>query len=112
MNQDVGGNICLVKTGTYTGDDTTGQAITGVGFQPKYVTIWLHPTAEASDQRYEKLDQSWGDYASTHWVSVDSPKFFDNRFNSLDADGFTVDDDGLNYAPNANGVTYDYMALG
>ena len=38
-SQDVSSEICKIKTGTYTGDGSIGQAITGVGFQPKAVEI-------------------------------------------------------------------------
>jgi len=31
---------------------------------------------------------------------------------SLDSDGFTVGDDGGDEHPNANGITYTYLALG
>lgn len=97
-----------IKTGTYTGDGTEGQGITGVGFLPKFVLINLRPTSEASIPGVFKLDQTWGDYARF----LVSNTALDNRINSLDADGFTVDDDGTDKNPNANGVTYDYLALG
>lgn len=41
-----------------------------------------------------------------------SHKFETNRIISLDADGFTVDDNGADQDPNANGVTYNYIAIG
>ena len=86
--------FCRIKTGTYTGDGSTGQAITGVGFQPKHVKIWPHPTVDDNaEEIHEKLDQSWGDYAYVH--SGTFPHHIrDNRINSLDADGFTVDESG------------------
>jgi hypothetical protein len=101
---------CRIKTGTYTGDGTTGQAITGVGFQPKYVRIWKHLTAEAAQNATEKLDQSWADYC----IFEGQTTFYayDNLMNSLDSDGFTVDDAGSDSFPNGNGVAYDYLALG
>ena len=103
----------MLKTGTYTGDGTEGQGITGVGFQPKYVKIWAHPVSEANTQIHEKLDQTWGDYDINHSTTATSEhKSFDNRINSLDADGFTVDDDAANLPPNTDTVTYDYLALG
>lgn len=102
-----------IKTGTYTGDGTEGQAITGVGFQPKFVKIWNHPAAEANWLIYEKLDQTWTDYAIEHGVTATSEhRSLDSRINSLDADGFTVDDDGIDASPNVDTATYDYLALG
>ena len=109
------GNVCRIKTGTYTGDGTTGQAVTGVGFRPKYLRIWEHShfTGEVDAYVLEKLDQSWGDYAFLHfYTALHEHRTLDNRVNSLDADGFTVDDDDGNFGPNENGVVYDYLALG
>lgn len=104
---------CKIKTGTYTGDGTEGQAITGVGFRPKYVRIYAHHVAVVAAEIYEKLDQSWGDASRTHTNIADSEHFVHvNKINSLDADGFTVDDAGTNTAPNQAGIVYDYLALG
>lgn len=106
-----GGTGCLIATGSYVGDGTTSHAITGVGFRPKYVMIFCHPTTECDAQMnyFVKIDQSWGDYVN---VIAAQTHVRDNRINSLDEDGFTVDDDGNNYPPNASGVTYDWIALG
>jgi len=105
-----GGNIV---TGTYTGDGSTGQAITGVGFRPKYLKVWPHPVGETNAPIYEKTDQTWGDYAVEHqWGSADQHRVLDNRINSLDADGFTVDDDGSNQHPNKADQVYDYVTFG
>jgi hypothetical protein len=104
---------CKIATGTYDGDGATSQAITGLGFQPKYVKIWKHPGSEGDIEIFEKLDQTWGDYAVAHTVAAtDEHYVYDNRISSLDSNGFTVDDDGADSNPNANGVTYDYLALG
>jgi len=111
-------NICRIATGSYTGDGSTGQAITGVGFRPKYVKIWTHPTALSSEYIFEKLDQSWGDWSYYHIDVVPvgagdhAHRADGSHINSLDADGFTVDDAGADLDPNANGVVYDYLALG
>jgi len=106
-----GGNIA---TGTYTGDGSTSQGITGVGFQPVYVRIWPHPAGEGAGMEvFEKTDQTWGDYAWQEGPNNDSQhEFWDNRINSLDADGFSVDDDGADAHPNKNSQVYDYLCLG
>ena len=108
--------VAAIKTGTYTGDGSTAHAITGLGFQPKYVKIWIHVEDETVDKYYimEKVDQTWGDYAIMlpPGDASDNILALDNRINSLDADGFTVDDDGADYTPNKNGITYDYLAIG
>ena len=107
-----GGN-CKIKTGTYTGDGTEGQAVTGVGFLGKFGWIFKHPTGESTDQTVLKLDRSWGDYAQVI-QSHDTLQVISraSRMNSLDADGFTVDDGGVDAHPNKNGQVYDYLILG
>ena len=105
--------VAQMKTGTYSGDGTTGQAITGLGFSPDFVRIWPRPGAEGNIGVYEKLDQSWSDYSVLHGIAAGSEhEILDSRINSLDADGFTVDDDGSDANPNKNGTTYDYVAWG
>lgn len=108
-----GGDVCHIKTGTYTGDGAVSKAITGVGFQPKYLCIWPHPTGEDTKQIFEKLDQTWGDYCMAHTVTVGQEHYsYDHRIKTLDADGFTVDDDSSDSSPNANGIQYNYFAIG
>lgn len=106
-------NVCFMRTGSYTGDGSTGQAITGLGFAPKYVKVWTHPASETDMYVFEKVDQTWGDYAVLHGVTATHEhQSVDNRINSLDADGFTVDDDGSDTHPNKNEQVYDYLVLG
>lgn len=111
LTKGTGIDISLIKTGTYTGDDTVGQAITGVGFGPKFVMIWRHATGETAESLYQKLDQTWADFASRH-TAGGGHTFAANQINSLDIDGFTVDDNGNNEHPNMNTEVYDYLALG
>ena len=103
-------NVTRIKTGTYTGDGSTSKAITGVGFQPKFVMIWDHTSivTPAASNCYMKLDQSWGDIAYRMHDATAAA----NQINSLDADGFTVDDAGTDADPNRNGRVYDYLLLG
>lgn len=106
--------ICRIKTGSYTGDGTTSQAITGVGFQPKFVAVWLGTAGEIrGDMLFEKTDQHDTEYSLRHSkVANYEHQQLDNRLISLDADGFTVDDDGNDSSPNTNGTTYLYVAFG
>ncbi len=106
-------DLCRIKTGTYTGDGTEGQAITGVGFTPKYVKIWDHITSEVDQEIFEKLDQSWGNFIVQHGIiPTHEHRSLPDKINSLDADGFTVDDAGGDAAPNRDTNSYDYLALG
>jgi len=97
-----------MKTGTYTGDGTTSQAITGVGFQPKVLWIFTHPTVHSgTEQFFIKLDQDWSTFCL--YVSSAQQITLDGRINTLDSDGFTVDDAGVNGQPNTNAEVYDYV---
>jgi hypothetical protein len=108
-----------IRTGTYTGDGTISQAITGVGFQPKYVKIWPRQTVDDTDViPVETTDTIVDDNASGGAIGAYSDgvnysdAFFINTIISLDADGFTVDDGGGDYDPNKNERVYNYLALG
>jgi hypothetical protein len=110
-----------IKTGTYTGDGATSQAITGVGFAPKYVRIWARFTSENSTgaQMVETTDTMVDDNASGYAYSVFSTTLnaanvggYTNRIIALGADGFTVDDAALDAHPNKNAQVYNYMAIG
>lgn len=108
------GGVSL-KTGTYTGDGELSQGITGVGFQPKYVQIWQDlGAAEGLVYITETTDVHTTGYSVYYQSSAGALQFYqyDNRIISLDADGFTVDDDGSDVHPNKNGTTYRYVALG
>lgn len=103
-----------LKTGSYTGDGSTSQAITGVGFRPKVLIILL-PISDGSSSIFgitttslmARDPQGLGLFMSTGAVTN-----LDNRFISLDSDGFTVSDDGGDVFPNTNAQIYDYIAWG
>ena len=108
-SHQAGGSTCRIKIGSYTGDGTTGQAITGVGFKPKMVFITDRPSGIDDHNLYLKYSDNWGDYSlllNTDLISLSS------CINSLDSDGFTVDSSGVDSDPNTDGTTYDYAALG
>lgn len=107
--------LVRLNTGSYTGDGTTSQGITGVGFEPKYVRIWPRKTsAELGGDIYETTDTIVDDNASgIAWrIAVSAIESKTNAILSLDADGFTVSDQGTNSIPNENAVVYNYMAIG
>ena len=103
---------CRITTGQYTGDGTAAQSITGVGFQPKYVVIWIRKEEETPDithLRWEKSDTMFGTICcklgnTIHDLNAD-------QIMSLDEDGFTVNVNGLG-GPNVADTVYDFMALG
>ena len=101
--------FCRITTGQYTGDGTESQAITGIGFKPKIVIIHEHVTIEGDGYlSFLKTDQMFSSMCYTPYVG----RYDLNRLISLDADGFTVDDDGANQPPNELGILYDYVAWG
>jgi len=114
VSMDFPANMCRIKTGTYTGDGEggAGQAITGVGFAPKYVKIWNRPTGVTSGRSTEKTDQTYGTLCFQHYEDPTYHYYVDNRILSLDADGFTISDAGTNLHPNALGIVYEYLVLG
>jgi len=102
--------LTRIKTGVYTGDGTESQAITGVGFKPKYLKI-VGDVTTGEGRSVVSIDQNWGDNTfghntDTHYSSVG------DKIPSLDADGFTVDDGGYDGVPNTNSMTFYYYALG
>lgn len=101
------------KTGTYTGDGTTSQGITGVLFAPKYVRIWNRETVDGTAiEAFETSADMVDDIAAGAAYDVKNAVIKDNAIISLDADGFTVDDDGLDSHPNKSGQVYNYIAHG
>ena len=120
VQQLVGASTTFAKiaTGTYTGDDSTDQGISGLGFQPKLVWITLRVTTDGTSLGVK--DQVWtsdviiDDNAAGQVVRIDasSVAFQHNAIITLDADGFSVDDAGGNQDPNASGVVYNYWAIG
>ena len=111
----VDANSSNFKTGTYTGDGSTDQGITGVGFQPKYVKIWTRDTTDGNTIKvFETTDTIVDDHASglaCQHVAAGGHKVTANAIISLDGDGFSVDDAGSDGHPNTNGQTYNYMCL-
>ena len=99
-----------IAIGTYTGNGSATQAITGVGFQPDYVTMYrqadgTNPLAPAvkSDVDGTKAGVPSGNF-----------QYEDDHIISLDSDGFTVGDGtgGVGNWLNLNTAVYTYIALG
>ena len=106
-----GGGVGQVVTGTYTGDGAASQAITGLGFKPKYLRIYERKTTAASTTNPTiTTDRIIDDHVSG--MSIDCDSTFKTRAGiiiSLDADGFTV---GTTSTPNVSGTVYSYVAIG
>jgi len=102
--------FCRINSGQYTGDGAVSQGITGVGFSPKMVWVWRHSAGAAADKpHYVCMDQYAVGFA---WQCYSTDDIKADTIISLDADGFTVDDAGVDADPNSNGATYDYLCIG
>lgn len=107
--------MACIATGTYVGDGETSQAVTGLGFTPKYIRIDKRETVDGTQVvSYSTTDQIIDDSGSGGSILDNnaSHKFEANRIISLDEDGFTVGDNQANEDPNSDGVTYNYLAIG
>ncbi len=98
------------KTGTYTGDGTTSKAVTGLGFQPKFLLITLEGADGATGATFLTSNTLITTDAQGLAYAVGSNTLLDNRILSLNADGFTVSDDSTDANPNANTSVYHYVA--
>lgn len=111
---DLQTNKCVIYTGTYTGDGSTGQAVTGVGFTP--VFLWISQVATDGDGTTSYW--TWTDF-----IARDAKGFAtqetgaihgirDSRIVAFGADGFTVSDDAADEHPNKNTTVYSFIAIG
>jgi len=105
-----------IKTETYIGDGTTSNGVTGAGFQPEYLKIWREKTADLDPvQLFETTKEIMDDNPEGGCIvhlTTGEHQFHTNKIISLDADGFTVDDDELEENPNKLGIRYNYLAIG
>lgn len=108
-----GSGNCSIDTGTYTGDGTEDQAITGIGFQPK--AVWIYP--RIADAEYggtvwscRTLDTMESGHAELMYGTNASYQVA--YIISIDADGFSVSDVAGDLDPNKDGRVYSYLALG
>ena len=102
---------CRMATGTYTGDGTVSQAITGIGFQVRFIVI-----ARLWTEAYSGTDATSGFTMESQTVGFANMGLmrysYDDRIKTLDADGFTVSDDGSDSDPNKDGQDYCYTVWG
>lgn len=105
--------LCRIATGQYTGDGTLSQVITGIGFLPKFVFIHERKglpegTQLLSCYTIDSMVAGW----AVHIAGAGTQSVFINSIDSLDADGFTVDDHGTDWLPNKLGQVYEFYCLG
>ncbi len=103
------------KTGSYTGDGSESQKIEGIGFQPKYVKIWVKdPTDGNPIAIFETTAEILDDHASgmsvMHEGADKEHTVQNNTIVSLDSGGFTVDDNKVDEHPNKSDQVYNYLA--
>ena len=97
------------KSGTYTGNAGATLAITGIGFQPKFVIVYPQiPGTGGYYVAYKCVDD--GTYA---FISKTDPRAYqEDHIISLDADGFTVGDGtGSSNYMNVGDRNYAYQAF-
>ena len=112
---DLQSNKVVFKSGTYTGDGTTGNTITGVGFTPKFLILTAVKAGGAASYFYLTSDELLADDANGGAILSDNGgavTYYARYVKSFNADGFTVDDAGTNADPNASAVNYHYIAWG
>jgi hypothetical protein len=84
----------------YTGNDTDGRAITGVGFQPDWV--WFKGRTVASDNEVYDAVRGAAKHIATNLTAAEATN--SNRLQSFDSDGFT-----LGNSTSVNKI-YNYVA--
>jgi len=89
------------KAVLYTGDDSTGRAITGVGFKPDFV--WIKPRNQS--ENHNIYDTSRGPTKQLIPNNTSASATQGNTVQSFDADGFTINNDN-----NINKSGIDYVA--
>ena len=101
-------NMALsVKAGTYTGNGSDPQTISGVGFQPKVVIVFA--TSGGADQQaacFKTTDMATGASGLTSNMGENGQQTL-GLIDSFNSDGFTVRE-----RKNTNAVVYQYLALG
>ena len=107
-------NKTVIKVGTYSGDGSTGQAITGVGFTPIFVQVWNRAADGGTAQVF---------FTTTDYIATDPQGIAiriqgadvegqDDSIIALGSDGFTVDDDAADDHTKKIGIDYHYVACG
>ena len=109
-----------VAVGSYTGDGTTSQAITGVGFPVKHIMIFQ--MSNVDDGLSGARAVSWTNTTQISGSAAGQAVTLDNGSGrglniqsaiiALGSDGFTVDDAGSNEHPNKSSQVYNFTCFG
>ena len=89
------------NTVLYTGNGTTGQSITGVGFQPDWVWTKIRSPNAYSHQLFDAVRGAGKNLQSNN---TNAEGDLTSEFISFDSNGFTIDD--VNQNVNENSSTY------
>jgi hypothetical protein len=93
------------NTKLYTGNDTDGRAITGVGFQPDWV--WIKGRNYATDHEVFDAVRGATKYIATNATNAEATN--SNRLQSFDSDGFTLGN-STSVNKNYNYVSWNWRA--
>lgn len=99
-----------IKVGSYTGDGTATQAISGIGFLPVLCIIWMRDGGDTD--RGIAFRATPDTNALSIGINEQVIEYVSN-IDSLDADGFSVKNSGssFNFDGNENGKSYTYVCF-
>lgn len=100
-----------IKVGSYTGNGSDPQAVTGVGFLPVFLIVWMR---HDSDNNRGIAFRATPDSSALSVGQAEESIDYRNNISSLDADGFSVRNSGSvdNFYGNESGKLYSYVAFG
>lgn len=108
----LGTGVGEVAVGSYTGDGSTDQAITGLGFQPKAMWIFTETDTNRIFLMIENTDSNWYYTVSAGGGGQWQATALREGILTLDADGFSVSDGGVDDYPNKNTAKHWFFAVG
>ena len=92
----------FLTVGQYSGDGSTGRAISGLGFTPNFA---LTKIEQVATQAAFAITQTWGDYSSVTTAAAN----LTGAIQSLQSGSFTI---GSSANTNTASTPYDYFAFG
>ena len=98
------------NTKLYTGNGSTGHAITGVGFQPDWV--WIKSRDESTGNNHNVFDVVRGASKGLQTNDNDAEYTASSVHESFDTDGFTLGDNGQVNGSSENFVSWNWKAGG